>query len=366
MGIRRGDLMSNQNKLSGAQCIRWMNPILVALRQLGGEAKVKEVYKVIAINEQLTNQVINETRGKTGTNKYKNNIQFARTYLKYMGYLAPSERGVWKLSKLGWNVEMTIELASNIFKRASTEFIYYSVYYRWIDFYQLLSFKLLKYKNNRGVLFEKLKKEFLNSDIVLPYFFKNDFNDIDPFTIYALFNSNSKQRNIIVNIIKTVFDIDSKKMPTNFNGIPIVNNDAFITNMKLGYKYNKTHIDYLWELFESSMKYSKFKDENTKKELIDQYNNVQNMYKNKLLFTIGLHWIRPNTYIALTDDVYDFISNIDDMFRPVSKLISSIYKPNFDGSKYIELCLGLDKELFTGTYKYRSFAQLDYFIFNNK
>lgn len=358
--------MVRQNKLSRAQCIRWMNPILVALKQLGGEAIVKDIYKVIAINEHLTNQEISETRGKTGIIKYKNNIQFARTYLKYMGYLAPSERGVWKLSKLGWNVEMTDELASNIFKRASVEFFYNS-YYKWIDFYKIFSFKLLKYKNKRIELINKIKKVYHNSNSCLPYFLKKgDLNDIDPFTVFALFNSKNGNRSQIIGNINSIFEIGISKVPTDFDGIPTENNDAFIANMKLDYKYDKIHIDYLWELFECSMKYSKFKDENTKKELIDQYNNVQKMYKKKTLLTIGLHWIRPNNYIALTDDIYDFISNINEMYRPVSKLISSIYKPDFDGSKYIELCLELDKELFDGTYKYRSFAQLDYYIFNNK
>ena len=359
--------MAKLNKLSNAQCLRWMNPILVALRQLGGEAKVKDIYNTISINEHLTSQELSVSRGKTGINKYKNNIQFARTYLKYMGYLAPSERGVWKLSKLGYTVEMTDELASNIFKRASIEFFYHSKYYKWINFYKMISFNLLKYKTDRLELIKKLKNIYKETNLRLPYFLKNkDLNDIDPFTVFALFNTKNEQRSKIVENISYIFDIDSKLIPSNFDGIPTTSSDSFIIALKTEYKYNTENIDTLWNLFECSMKYSKYKDDKFKIELIYLYNKVQSMYKDKLLLTIGLHWIRPNTYIALTDEIYDFISNIDDMFRPVSNMISEVYKPNFDGNKYIDLCLALDKEIFTGTYKYRSFAQLDYYIFNNK
>lgn len=113
--------METQNKISNAAFLRWMKPVLTALKELGGQGKPQEVRHVIAKNEHLTEEELLETRGKNNVNKFENEVAFARNYLVSGGYIDKSAYGMWKLTKQGWNVDMTDELASNLFKQGMTE-----------------------------------------------------------------------------------------------------------------------------------------------------------------------------------------------------------------------------------------------------
>jgi 5-methylcytosine-specific restriction protein B len=104
-------------KVSQAAVLRWFTPLIQALKDLGGSAVPSDVYAKIAENEKLTEEEINETRDKSNNNKFKNNVAWVRQYLVWSGYIDDSVRGVWTLTKLGKNVEMTSELASEIYKR---------------------------------------------------------------------------------------------------------------------------------------------------------------------------------------------------------------------------------------------------------
>lgn len=103
--------------ISKAKFLKWFKPLIIALRDLGGKATPKEARERIIENENLSEDVISETRGKTNINKFENEVAFARNYLVYGGYIDNSERGIWKLTEEGFDVDMTDELASEIFKQ---------------------------------------------------------------------------------------------------------------------------------------------------------------------------------------------------------------------------------------------------------
>ncbi len=65
--------------------------------------------------------MINETRGKTKVNKFENEVAFARNYLVGAGYIDKSVRGVWTLTEAGKSVELTAEMASDIFKKGVSD-----------------------------------------------------------------------------------------------------------------------------------------------------------------------------------------------------------------------------------------------------
>lgn len=96
-------------------------PLLQALRDLGGSATPAEARKKIIENEHLSDEVINETRGKTQVNKFENEVAFARNYLVGAGYIDKSVRGVWTLTEAGKTVELTAEMASDIFKKGVSD-----------------------------------------------------------------------------------------------------------------------------------------------------------------------------------------------------------------------------------------------------
>lgn len=105
-----------KGNISSAAHIRWTRPIIQALRDLGGKGTPEEVRKKIIENEHLTEQEINETRGKNNVNKFQNEVAFARNDLVNGGLLDSSIRGIWALTDLGYSVDITDELASNLFK----------------------------------------------------------------------------------------------------------------------------------------------------------------------------------------------------------------------------------------------------------
>ena len=116
------DKKSTDNEKSNAAFLRWFNPIIIALRELGGSGTPAQVKQRIAENEKLSFEEINETRGKNNVNKFSNDVAFARSYLVKGGYIDGTERGLWTLTEKGKAVDMTDELASAIFKGVSSSY----------------------------------------------------------------------------------------------------------------------------------------------------------------------------------------------------------------------------------------------------
>jgi 5-methylcytosine-specific restriction protein B len=147
---------TEQTKTSNAVFLKWFNPVIQALRDLGGSATPQDTRNKIIENEQLTEEEINETRGKSNVNKFVNEVAFARNYLVYGGYVDNSTHGIWKLTDEGRTVEMTESLASEIFKKGvkasrddkgagladeDVETVHYWIYspgdvaFKWEEFY---------------------------------------------------------------------------------------------------------------------------------------------------------------------------------------------------------------------------------------
>lgn len=106
---------SEEKKLSSANFLKWFAPIIEALRKLGGEGTPEVVRKQIIADMALTDEIVNETRGKSKVKKFDNEVAFARNYLAYEGFIDKSERGLWKLTERGKTEPMDEEIASDIF-----------------------------------------------------------------------------------------------------------------------------------------------------------------------------------------------------------------------------------------------------------
>lgn len=85
-----------------ARFARYFNPVLDALRALGGSARPGEVCDWIA--EQL--RISDDERDKenpSGGSQFENDVAWVRLYLVRTGYLDSSRRGVWSLTEQGRN-----------------------------------------------------------------------------------------------------------------------------------------------------------------------------------------------------------------------------------------------------------------------
>ena len=126
---------------------------------------------------------------------------------------------------------------------------------KWYNFYMSFADKLFLYNRSREELIEKLKSTHPKMDEVLSkVVMKNNNNkpDIDPFTVFALFNQEETKdyREEICIGINKVFKLGFKKTPNSFEGLPLFkkNDFCFYPNGNIAL-LNYTCFDTLWALF---------------------------------------------------------------------------------------------------------------------
>src|SRR5882672_3387964 len=80
---------------------RLMNPLLQALRDLGGSGSTDEIYQRVSENLKLPEEVLSVLHDPETSNQTEvyYRLAWARTYLKKYGVLTNSKRGIWALAK---------------------------------------------------------------------------------------------------------------------------------------------------------------------------------------------------------------------------------------------------------------------------
>ena len=362
--------MEEKSIKSNAAFLRWMKPVLTALKELGGQGKPQEVRSVIAKNEHLTEDELTETRGKNNVNRFENEVAFARNYLVTGGYLDKSVHGLWKMTDSGWNVDMTDELASDIFKQVVSEMNdkrKEKTNFIWVDFYMELASALLEYKNNRSELIEMLKTIFADAGMNFPFKEKGKemYEDICPFTIFGSFNKGITNANRIALLEQFAkqFSITAT-VPTEFDGIPVVMN---LSAWFFAYKENRGEfdIDHLWDLLEKAIAYSDEASADNKNAFIAVYDRVTKQKNIKWNITMGLYWVRPYTFINLDSTNRAFITDVDNMPHYFTTIFSAINKGLPDGTSYLFMCEQAKNALKQKEYDYHSFPELSYCAWKN-
>lgn len=171
----------------------------------------------------------------------------------------------------------------------------------WVDFYQEFAKKLVDYKDNRAELIKKLKEIYNLTGFSMPTLEKeNNLVDIDPFTVFGLFNKKLTNRNRIkiLGIVANVFDLKSK-VPTSFDGLPVLNNQN-ATYYRFIDERNVRDIDDLWSLFISALEYDKDPSSENKEKFSHYFDIVNNQKGNgNSKITMGLYWIASDTFLNL-------------------------------------------------------------------
>jgi restriction system protein len=104
----------------GPKFLRFALPILDTLNRLGGSGKPSEVTDAVIDALAIPEEEQGETT-KNGASRVKNQIAWARFYLAKGGFIDPSERGVWRLTKQGENAKLTDADIYLMFKNAHAE-----------------------------------------------------------------------------------------------------------------------------------------------------------------------------------------------------------------------------------------------------
>ena len=174
--------------------------------------------------------------------------------------------------------------------------------FAWVDFYKEFANKLLEYKDKRDQLIELVKRIYSETGINLPTLeLDNKLVDIDPFTVFGLFNKSSmreENRIKIITEVKELFGVGTE-VPTSFDSIPVLNNQNATFYYFIDSRGDKD-IDDLWELFESALKYAKDPTVDNREGLSKFFDAVINKKGNgNSKITMGLYWIAPDSFLNL-------------------------------------------------------------------
>ena len=178
--------------------------------------------------------------------------------------------------------------------------------FTWIPFYKELAQKLLQFRNDRKPLvnwiYDNLQG-YINHLKDAPD--GRRVPDIDPFTVYAIFNRGitPDKRIDICEKFKHFLAV-SAPVPQDFEGIPIMN--AKQSNfMAFVDKREEGDLERLWNVFELAV---------LDKNIENAYNALRYQYLIKFNLTFGLFWIRPDKYMPLDGNSKDLLESLDITF----------------------------------------------------
>ena len=234
--------------------------------------------------------------------------------------------------------------------------------YTWIPFYEELALKLLSYKANRRALIKHLQSAYDGISMSLP---KLDSTvipaDIDPFTVYGLFNKGITEANRkkVIGALSEEFGIEVEQ-PSDFAGIPLLNNlnatfYAFVGDGRRG----EHDIDNLWRVFETAIMLADNDNERTRAEFVEAFNATVVQFGVGWKLGMGLYWVRPRRFINLDSRNRWFMGDMA-FAGPELTQASPEEKdaPIHEGEAYLAICDVALAQLGSETCPYATFPEL--------
>ena len=215
--------------------------------------------------------------------------------------------------------------------------------YTWIPFYKELSQKLLLYRNNRKPLINWI---YDNLEGYINHL-KDDpegtrVADIDPFTVFAIFNRGiTHERRIdICQKFKGYLNITAD-VPEDFDGIPVMNTQK--TNF-MAFAERRKHgdIDKLWNVFTDAV---------LGRDIEESYNALNGQFLIKFNLTMGLFWIRPDRFMPLDGTSQSLLNTLGISFDNSKFLMYKEYKSVMDR---------LDEKMKSESLGYTNYAEFSY------
>ena len=225
----------------------------------------------------------------------------------------------------------------------------------WIEFYKEFANKLLEFKNNRKELINKLKSSFEYINIKTPKIFEE--KDIDPFTVFGLFNKGMPDRMDIINGIAYKFQITSA-VPLDFYRVPtLFPLSAILFNT--ADKSKNEDIKNLWNVFEAAINYADNKTNENREAFINAFDLAKDIKGNKWKLTQGLYWIRPFNYINLDNPSRKFIIE-NNIIPDYNKYLSDANKTMINGEEYLTICDKLIESINNNNYEFKDLTELSF------
>ena len=229
-------------------------------------------------------------------------------------------------------------------------------YETWIRFYMEFADKLRHI--DRKNLIERIKKVYASIGMRLPTLERGgDVIDIDPFTVFGLFNkgiTNVNRISIIAGFAKE-FGVTAS-VPQNFDGVPVLNNQSATFYYFVGDR-GEHDIDNLWDFFSAALDYADDPTEVNRHRFVHTYDNALIQRGIKWNLTMGLFWIRPYVYLNLDSRNRWFILDEKNMPADFVNSVDKLVAPP-NGDEYLSIINRCKFVLETEVYPYTNFPEL--------
>ncbi len=234
--------------------------------------------------------------------------------------------------------------------------------FTWVDFYSEFATKLLEYKSNRAELIEKIQNIYKKIGIAIPTLERGKtLVDIDPFTVFALFNRGISRSSRIEIIKGIAFEFGvSSDVPNRFDGIPVANNLKTAFYYFIGDRGDKD-IDNLWMFFESAIILANEDTFDNRVAFSSLYDIVLHQKGIKWNLTMGLYWARPNFFVNLDGRNRWFITTPEYVSEAFAKKIGSLIKNPPTAKEYLEVRDYCQSFLESGLYEFKNIMELSWY-----
>ena len=231
----------------------------------------------------------------------------------------------------------------------------------WVDFYKEFALKLLDYKEKRDILIEKVKAIYDMTGISMPTLDRdNHIVDIDPFTVFGLFNKKLRDENRIkiLDAVAKLFGVSST-VPTSFASLPV------LTPQNATFYYfiddrEESDIDDLWELFVSALEFTKSPTSSNKDRFFNYFDLVINKKGNgNSKITMGLYWISPDSFLNLDRRNKWYIYESGKVPEDIVRMLPEV-EPKISASKYFMISEIISKYLKSNKSKLKNFKELSF------
>lgn len=220
--------------------------------------------------------------------------------------------------------------------------------FTWVPLYEELAQALLRYKEDRTELVEWIygdlgKVTRSDGQSLVAYLKQKDGSkilDIDPFSVFAIFNRNTSwgNRTELLNHFKKKLGL-TLDIPTDFNGIPTVDaRRSFFFSWKSD---NSKVIHDLWQLFEKVI---------SDHDISEAFDQVLENGMPKYSLTMCLFWICPEKYLALDSRNRSYLNSFgfpNDF-------------PKFNYQEYSDLLAKVQKKINNGDIPCSSFLDISF------
>lgn len=120
-GRTKGSAAKDAKSQKGPQFLRYFEPVVEALKELGNSGTVDEVVDNVMERMEVSEAEQAETTSN-GQSRVRNQIAWARFYLAKAGLVDASRRGVWSLTEAGTTAKLDPESVYTLFKRVQARF----------------------------------------------------------------------------------------------------------------------------------------------------------------------------------------------------------------------------------------------------